>query len=118
MDAFTIGTIIRALLQHAGVSVTLAVLFIGGFFFVAYKMAVGVGAFLSGLLEKRDQDRDQLARDLRAMDERRMAHEVRLAEVLATINTKLDVGHEAAQENSRKFDEMQKDITHIRGAVS
>lgn len=119
MDAFSIGLILRQLIAAGLPLKSLAALVLcGGFVFMLYKVAQAVGAFLQRMIESRDATFSQLAKDLKASDERRAAYDRDTAAILATINTKLDANIGQHDETKRDIQSIKDSMNVLKGAVS
>lgn len=122
MDGFTLATIIKTLLASAGLKATLAILSVGGFFFVCYKIVQAVAAFFQRIIEKRDENMAQLARDLSVSQERCAAIDRETFAILAAIRadtaSQLTEARDTRKEMHQRFNKLQEDVTTIRGATS
>ena len=122
MDGFTISLIIKQLLASAGLKATLALVSVGGFFFLIYKAAKVVGGFFERMISNRDAMLDRLARDLAAMEVRRSGHEVELAHIMATMrantDSQLNEARDTRKEMHQRFNKVQEDLTWVRGSKS
>lgn len=103
MDAFTISAILRALLASAGLKATLAILSVGGFFFLIYKTAKAIGQFFQAMLDRRDAMLSQTMQRMAEQDARRAQFERETAAILATINTRVDYSAEILTQTQKQM---------------
>lgn len=122
MELAALFALVKSLLASAGLKGTVVLLIVGGFFYLAYKGVTAAGAFLAQMLASRDAMMAQLARDLKASDERRSIYDKETAGILATVKTSIDAqlaeARDTRKEMHQRFNKVQEDITTIRGATS
>lgn len=121
MDGYTIGLLIKTLLASAGLKATLGIVFVGGFFFAAVKVAKAAAGFFQGLLDKRDAMLAATMERIASSDERRAEYERETSAILATIRadtaSQLTEARATRTEMHQRFNKIQEDVTTIKGAV-